>query len=471
MPELDAGALDRLSGALGGGVHLPGSPEYEESREIWNGDIDRRPAVVARCGTADEVAAAIAFGIEAGLDITVRGGGHGFSGHAVADGALMIHLTGFKDVHVDPDARIAYVGGGCQWAEVDAATAEHGLAVTAGVVSHTGVAGLALGGGIGYLMNKFGLTCDNIVGAEVVTAAGEVVHASADEHSELFWALRGGGGNFGIVTQFEFQLHPLAGDAELGLLFWPLDQGADALRACREAIRTLPEDMAFNLFGLDAPEADFVPEMYQGKPGYMIMVISFEGEAQLQSVLDPIRAAVAPAFEMLTPVPYPALQQMFDANNPWGTHGYEKALYFEEISDEAIEIFNKYMVTKQGFLTNIYGVVFTGAYAAADENDCAFGGPRKKMIQINLSAICRDAEELAADRPWVRGFWDELLPMADNSGSYVNYMPDVQEDRLRAAYGTEKYERLARIKAEYDPQNVFHHNQNIKPAPAAKEAV
>ncbi len=213
-------------------------------------------------------------------------------------------------------------------------------------------------------------------------------------------------------------------------------------------------------------EAEFVPEVYQGKPGYMIMVVSFEGEAALQEVIDPIRAKIAPAFEMAIPVPYPALQQMFDANNPWGTHGYEKALYFEDITDEVIEIFNRYMVTKKGFLTNIYGVVFGGAYADADEMDCAFGGPRKKMIQINLSAICRDAEELAADRPWVRSFWDELLPLADDSGSYVNYMPDVQEDRLRAAYGAEKYERLTRIKATYDPHNVFHHNQNIKPAPA-----
>jgi FAD/FMN-containing dehydrogenase len=464
VSALDENALSRFSEALGGSVYQSGEPEYEESREVWNGDIDRRPALVARCGDTDEVAAAIAFGREQGLDLTIRGGGHGFSGHAVADGALMIHLAGFKEVRVDPDERVAYVGGGCQWAEVDAATAEHGLAVTAGVVSHTGVAGLALGGGIGYLMGKFGLTCDNLVGAEVVTADGEVVHASADEHEDLFWALRGGGGNFGVVTRFEFRLHPIPADANLGLLFWPLDEGGAALRACREAIRTLPGEIAFNLFGLDAPEADFVPPLYQGKPGYMIMVVSFEGEEALQAVLEPIRAAVAPAFEMLTPVPYPALQQMFDANNPWGTHGYEKALYFEELSDEALAIFDKYMVTKTGYLTNIYGVVFGGAYAEPDEMDCAFGGPRKKMIQINLSAICRDAEELAADRPWVRSFWDELLPLADNSGSYVNYMPDVQEDRLRAAYGSEKYERLARIKATYDPDNVFHHNQNIKPA-------
>jgi FAD/FMN-containing dehydrogenase len=462
-------AVDQLRDRLDGQVFLPGTAEHEDSRTVWNGDINRQPAVVARPSTPEQVAAAIAFGREQDLEISIRGGGHNFAGFAVNDHGLMIDLVRFDDVRVDPAARVAYVGGGCKWAEVDAATAAHGLAVTGGVVSHTGVAGLTLGGGIGYLMGKLGLTCDNLVGADVVTAEGSIIHASADEHPDLFWALRGGGGNFGVVTTFEFQLHEVPTNVQMGLFYWPLEQGVEAMRACREAIKTLPPDMALNIFGLDAPEAEFVPLEFQRKPGYMVMVIGFGSAEELAAVIDPLRASISPAFELVTEMPYVGLQQMFDANNPWGTHAYEKALYFDELTDEVVEIFNRYLPRKSGVLTNIYGVVFGGAYTRPADGDTAFGGPREPMIQINLSAICRTAEELAPDRPWVRAFWDELLPLTRSSGSYVNYMSDVQDDRLRAAYGPEKYDRLARIKAQYDPDNVFHHNANIKPA--ALEAI
>src|SRR4051794_26508369 len=268
-------SLTALRATVAGEVLLPGDPGYDEARSVWNGQIDRRPAVIARCISAQDVANSLAFGWEQQLEISVRGGGHNFAGLAVVDGGLMIDLSRMNGVTVDAAGRRARAGGGATWADLDAATQAHGLAVTGGVISHTGVGGLTLGGGFGWLTRKLGLSCDNVVGAEVVTVDGRILQVSADENADLFWAIRGGGGNFGVVTTIEFQLAAVGPMANLALLFWGMENAAEALRSCREFIRTLPDDVGCLIGGLHAPPEPFVPTEYQLRPGFGLLLASW----------------------------------------------------------------------------------------------------------------------------------------------------------------------------------------------------
>jgi FAD/FMN-containing dehydrogenase len=453
--------------AFGGEVVRPDDPAYDEARSVWNGDIDRRPALILRCRSAAQVAEAIAIAHGLGLELTVRGGGHNFAGSAVADGALMIDLSPTRHVIVDPAARRARCGGGATWADLDGATQAHGLAVTGGVISHTGVGGLTLGGGIGWLTSRAGLSCDNLVAADMVLADGRIVSASADEHPDLFWAIRGGGGNFGVVTEFEFALHELNPIAQFALLFWPADQGVAALRLARDTVAGLPEDVAGLLGGLSLPPAPFVAPEHQLEPGIALFVASFGTPEEHAELIAPVRAALAPLVELVTPIPYVQLQRLFDEGNEWGRHSYEKALYLDELSDEAIEVIASFVPRKASPLSFVPVFPLSGAYARVGDEDTAFGGSRSAQFVLNIAAICPVPELLTADREWVRAFWEAMRPYASGAGSYVNFMTDIEEDRVRASYGPAKYERLARIKAEYDPGNVFHRNANIRPAVAA----
>jgi hypothetical protein len=448
-----------------GHVLVPGDPGYDEARSVWNGDVDRLPAVIARCSTAEDVAAAIQFGRRQGLEISVRGGGHSFAGFSVCDGGLMINLQDMREVAVDPAARRARCGGGATWADVDAATQAHGLAIPGGIVSHTGVAGLTLGGGLGWLTRKAGLSCDNLISAEVVTADGRLLTASADQNAELFWALRGGGGNFGVVTSLEYQLHEVGPLAHLGLFFWGADRGADALRLSRSVVSSLPEDIGVLIAGMSAPPAPFVPEQYHFVPGYALLVASWGTPEEHEQIVTPIRQALPPLFELVTPIPYTDLQKMFDETYHWGILGYEKALYLDELTDAAIAVVTEHVPRMSSPLSFVPILPLDGAYRRIGDDETAFGGSRTACFAFNIAAAATSRELFEADREWVRSFWEALRPHSNSSGSYVNFMAEQDDDRVQASYGQRKYERLARIKAIYDPQNVFHLNANIKPPP------
>ena len=466
MTHLTEDAIATFVAGFGGKALTPGHADYDRLRAIWNGAIDRRPAVIACCTTAPQVADAIRFARASGLEIAVRGGGHSYAGHCVRDGAMMLHLGDMNGVVVDPMARRATCGGGATWADVDAAAQQHALATPGGFISHTGIAGLTLGGGIGWLSKMAGLSCDNLVGAEMVTADSRIVRAAKDENPELFWALRGGGGNFGVVTSFEFALHPVGPLINLGLFFFGLESGAQALRFSRDFVETLPaEATAFLGIGLSAPPAPFVPEQFHLRPGHALLIVGFGSASDHAAIVAPIRQAVTPLFELVTPMPFVALQQMFNDSVLWGTLGYEKALYLDELSDAAIAVIGEHVPKKSSPLSFCPTFSMSGAYRTADDAATAFGGSRSARYVFNIEGAAPNREMYEADRTWVRNFWDAMLPHATGSGGYVNFMVEADQDRVRASYGAGKYQRLARLKAEWDPQNVFHLNANIEPAP------
>ena len=457
--------LEEFRATFKGHALTPGHVDYDTSRGVWNGAIDRKPAVIACCTTAEHVAEAIRFARKSGLEISVRGGGHNYAGNAVCEGGLMIHLGEMKSVAVDPAKRRVVCGGGATWADVDAATQKHGLAVPGGFISHTGVAGLTLGGGIGWLTKKAGLTCDNLVSAEVVTADSRIVRASREENPDLFWALRGGGGNFGVVTSFEFVAHAVGPMINLGLFFFGLEDGPQALRFSREFIKTVPDEAtAFLGVGLSAPPAPFVPEQYRFRAGHALLVVGFGSPEEHASIVAPIRKAVTPLFELVTPMPYVALQQMFNESAMWGSFAYEKALYLDELSDAAIAVISEHVPKKQCPLSFVPTFVLNGKYKDVGEGDSAFGGSRSTGFVFNIETAAPTRELYDADRVWVRNFWEAMRPHASGAGSYVNFMSEGDDERVKVSYGAEKYARLARIKKQWDPDNVFHLNANIKPA-------
>jgi hypothetical protein len=447
-----------------GPVIGPADPDYDEVRRVWNAEIDRRPAMIARCASPADVAAAVTFAAGHGLEITVRGGAHSPSGESVADHGLMIDLSRLNHVSVDPQAKRARAGGGALLAGLDAATQAHGLAVPAGHVSHTGVGGLTLGGGMGWLTRQAGLSIDNLTSAQVVTADGRIQRAAPDENPDLFWAIRGGGGNFGVVTEFEFRLHQVGPIVQLGLLFWGLEQGPDVLRLAREVIAALPRELNILIAGLNAPPTPFVPQEHHLRPGYALVVAGFGSAGQHERVLARIRGALPPLWEFVTPMPYVALQQMFDEANAWGFHGYAKGTYLADLSDEAIEVAAEYLPRKSSPLSALLFYRLDQAYSEPGDDDTAFSGGRSPRYAVFIIAVCPTPQLLAADRAWARSFWEALRPHSPGTGSYVNAMTEFEDDRVRASYGPAKYQRLAKIKAKYDPQNLFHHNANIQPA-------
>lgn len=464
MPEVLRRGIEQLQASLAGPVLWPGDRGYEDARSIWNGDIDRRPALIACCTSPADVAAAVSFAQECRLELSVRGGGHSFSGASVCDGGLMIDLSAMRDVTVDPVARRARVGGGATMADLDAATQAHGLAVTGGIISHTGVGGLILGGGMGWLANKAGLAIDNLVSAEVVLADGRVVRTSPRQHPDLFWALRGGGGNFGVVTEFELDLHRVGPIVHAGLFFWSLDRGQEVLSFLRSYLPALPRDAgAMMAAGLSAPPAPFVPERFHFTPGHALIVVGFSSPEAHAELAAPVREAVQPLFEWVTPIPYSAMQGLLDDSAPWGIRAYDKALDLQDLSDDAIEVVDEQARKKSSPMSFIEIVRLGGAFASVGDDDTAFGGSRSAHYVLGIHAVAPTPELIEADRRWARSTWDALRPHAMGSGSYVNYLTETEPDRVRAVYG-HKYERLARIKAAYDPENVFRRNVNIVPA-------
>jgi hypothetical protein len=462
MGKIRPDAADALQAAIGGKVSKPGEVGYGEAVNIWNHAIARRPAIVASCTSSSDVAAALAFAQRESLEVSVRGGGHNYAGFALSDDGLMIDLTPMKAVTIDPAARRAKCGGGTTWGELDAATQEHGLAVPGGFISHTGVAGLTLGGGLGWLSRLAGLSSDNVVGAELVTADGRVLRTSAGENSDLFWAIRGGGGNFGVVTEFEFSLHEVGPLVHLGLFLFSPDQGPDLFRFARGFVPGLPDECGAFLAGLSAPPAPFVPAELHFTPAFALAVVGLGDDAAHAKLIAPIKEALTPIVEMVTPIPYAALQQMFDESAPWGMYAYEKAVYLEELTDGAIDAIVEHQPKKMSPLSFVPIFVLGGAYQRADSDASAFGGSRDIRYVINISATTPSPDDFEAERAWVRNYWSALVPHAVGIGSYVNFMTDVEDDRVRNAYGS-KYDRLQQIKTAVDAGNVFHLNANITP--------
>ncbi|HEY0620181.1 MAG TPA: FAD-binding oxidoreductase [Kribbella sp.] len=464
MTQLADSGIGDLRTTITGPVLGPLDPGYDDARRLWNAGIDRRPAVITRCQSAEDVSNAVVFAVRNGLEIAVRGGAHNPGGSAAVDDGLMIDLSLLNQVTVDPEAKRALVGGGALLGELDAATQEHGLATPAGMISHTGVAGLTLGGGMGWLSRKHGLSIDNLVSAQVVTADGQIQRAAEDENPDLLWAIRGGGGNFGVVTEFEFRLHEVGPIVQYGMLFWDIAQGPEVLRLAREVIAKLPRELNILIGGVNAPPVPFVPEQYHYKPGYALVITGFSTTEEHEQTMAEIRTALPPLFEFATPMPYTALQQLLDEANAWGFHAYDKGIYLDDFSDEAIQVITDQMPLKQSPLSVMLVYRLDEAYSEVAEDATAFSGGRSPGYAMFIVAVCPTPELLVHDRAWARSFWEALLPYSRGIGSYVNTISDADaDDRVRASYGA-KYDRLAAIKAQYDPGNVFHRNANIKPA-------
>jgi FAD/FMN-containing dehydrogenase len=464
MTQTAESPITALRDSLHGEVVEATDADYDESRKVWNGAIDRRPRVVALCADEADVQTAVRFATEQGLEIAVRGGAHSMSGACVVDDGIVIDLSRMNQVRVDPDARRAVVAGGALLSDLDSATQAHGLAVPAGLVSHTGVGGLTLGGGMGWLSRIGGLTIDNMVSARVVTADGEARAASETENPDLFWAIRGGGGNFGVVTEFEFALHEVGPMIQFGLLFWSLEDGAAMMRHARDVIDALPEDVNAMVGALNAPPAPFVPEQHQLQPGYAVIVVGAGDPEHHAQALAALQGGPAPLFTFATPMPFVELQKMLDEANAWGLHAYDKGCYVESLSDDVIEAVTTHFPAKTSPLSLVLFYRLDGAFSRVAEDATAFSGGRSPRFGVFVIGVCPVPEMLPAERDWVRAMDDALQPASNDDGFYVNGVTDFDSRRpVRTAYGPEKYARLVEVKRTYDPDNVFHRNANIAP--------
>jgi len=452
-----------LRTAMTGVVVTPEDLDYEQARKVWNADIDDHPAVVVQCATAQDVAEAIRFAQGQGLELAIRSGAHSMPGYSSVDGGLVIDLGRMNQVTVDPGAKRARVQGGALLRDLDAATQGYGLAVPAGLVGHTGVTGLTLGGGMGWLSRRAGLSIDNLISVEVVLADGRILRAAEDENPDLFWAIRGGGGNFGVVIELEFRLHEVDPLVQFGLMFWDASDGEQALRLMREIVAELPRSLNAIPAALTAPPAPFVPPEHHHKVGYALLLVGFADEAGHQQVLERVRDTLPPLFEYITPMPYVALQQLLDEANAWGFYGYDKGAYIEDLSDGLIDVVTQHMPRRTSPLSCVLFYRLDEAYSEVDDNSTAFGGSRKPCYMVFIIGLSPTPEMLPAERAWARSMWNDMKPYMIGTTAYVNALERQETDRVRETYG-HKYERLAAIKAKYDPQNIFHRNVNIEPA-------
>jgi len=458
--RIDGTALAELESAFRGDIVLPDSPTYEEHRRVWNGSIDRRPAVIARCTGVADIISAVRFGRRTGLPVAVRGGGHSFPGHSVADDALVIDLGPMKGMRVDPKAKTARVQAGVCLGELDRETQQFGLVAPSGIVTTTGVAGLTLGGGIGWTMRKFGLSIDNLLAADVVTADGEYVKASADENADLFWGLRGGGGNFGIVTEFEFRVHPLGPEIVAGPVFWPMERSPEVLRFYRDWIAEAPDELMTIVVHRKAPPLPFVPEELHGKP-IVGVVCCYSGSVEDgERAVKPLKEFGSPVLDVCVPKPFVAHQAMFDASFPKGWWYYFRACDVAELTDEVIDITAEHSLRIESPLTAFPIWQMGGAVSRVREEETAFRG-RTAGFTYNINCATATEDGFAEERDWVRSFWSALEPY--HTSVYVNFLMDEGEERTREAYADEQYERLKTLKRKYDPDNFFRLNQNIRP--------
>jgi FAD/FMN-containing dehydrogenase len=456
---LGEATVQELREAVRGDLLTPADAEYDEARRVWNGAHDARPAMIVRCAGAADVIAAVGFARSNDLRIAVRGGGHSLPGFSTVDDGIVIDLSRMNDVRVDPFARRATVGGGSTWRDVDHETQAHGLATTGGLVSSTGVAGFTLGGGIGWTMRKFGLAADNLVAADVVTADGYLVHASEDENADLLWGLRGGGGNFGVVTQLEFDLHPLGQMVYAGLIFFPSAAAGDLLRTFREWAREAPDEITALVNLTTAPPLPAIPAEWHGKKVAVLAAVSSGPLEEGDGLVAALRGVAEPIVDLLGPMPYQTMQTLLDPLWPHGIHAYFKATNLAQLDDDLIDTLCAIHLGSPGPQCEIHVHQMGGAVGRVAEGATAFA-ERSMPFLLNAVTGWHDPAHGDSHTEWAR----TVIAQASDSSTgraYVNFLGD--PDAARSAYGDATYERLVALKNEYDPTNVFRRNQNIRP--------
>ncbi|HYT78564.1 MAG TPA: FAD-binding oxidoreductase [Actinomycetota bacterium] len=458
--KLDETALTALAGSFRGQLVRPSDPTYDEHRKIWNGSIDRSPALIARCAGVADVMAAVRFAMDNGVVAAIRSGGHSFPGHSVCDGGLVIDLGLMKGIRVDPEGRTARAQAGVLLGDLDRETQAFGLAVPAGIVTHTGLAGLTLGGGIGWLMRKYGLTVDQLLSVDLITADAEFVKASESENPDLFWGVRGAGGNFGIVTEFEFRLNPVGPIVLAGPIFWPMEASPTVLRFYRDWITDVPEELTTIVVHRMMPPLPVIPPDLHGKP-VVTVICCYAGQVEEgEKVIRPMKEFGSPILDLCTPKPFTAHQAMFDPSFPQGWWYYFRSCDIAELTDEVIDIVAERATQMTSPLTAFPIFQLGGAISRVGENDTAFNG-RSSGHTININATTATREGFDEEREWSKGLWSALQPY--HTSVYVNFLMEEGEERIRQAYGGERYDRLKALKRRYDPDNFFRLNQNIPP--------
>ena len=447
--------------AFTGTLLTPGSPGYDDARRVWNGAIDRRPAFIARCRSSADVVRALELARRHDLAVAVRGGGHSIPGWSVCDGGLVVDLTEMKGIRIDPVARTAVVQPGVNWGEFDAAAQEHGLATPGGEISHTGVAGLTLGGGIGWLSRMHGLACDNLLAVELVTAAGEVRHVDDATDPDLMWGLRGGGGNFGVVTSFTYRLHPV-GPVPGGVVFFPGERAPEVLRLYRDLGAVAPRQLSLVAVQVTAPPAPFVPDELRGRPVVGISAAWFGDPADGERMLSPVQTALGrPAIDLLGVLPYCAVQQSVDASAPWGMRAHVKSDFLDELDDAGLDALAEHAARRSHPLSHVLVRRLGGAIADVPAEATAFAH-RSAAHMTTIVGVWDGGADREPEVGWARETWSCTRRLA--RGTYVNHLEDEGAARVREAYPAATFERLTALKTRLDPENVFRHNQNVPPS-------
>ena len=463
-PAIADERLTALRSAVRGPILRPGEPGYDAARRLYNGMIDRRPAVIVQCQDVPDVIEAVRFAKRQDLRLSVKAGGHGVAGTALVEGGVVVDLSRMRAVLVDPDRREVTVQGGAVWADVDRATQLHGLAIPGGLVSSTGVGGFTLGGGIGWLSRRYGLACDNLIAAELVNADGEVVRADEAHHPELLWALRGGGGNFGVVTAFRFRAHPLGPMIVGGLRMFPIDRAPAVLRAVADALSGGPRELnALAVLAL-APPAPFIPAELHGKPVVALALAYLGPPEKADAALRSLRSLPGAAVDQVGPMPYVALQSFLDAMAPPGLQNYWKSACLDALPDAAIQRLLERFREVPSPMTEVHIQGF-GGHAVAEAEDGSAVGNRRSPFVVNLVGRWTESGQGGPTRTFVRSVWDDLRAYG-SGGVYVNFLADESADVVRSSYGAAHLERLAAVKRTYDPSNFFQGNHNISPAAA-----
>jgi len=458
--KLDEAALSALKASFRGDLVRPGDPTYDEHRKIWNGSIDRFPALIARCAGVADVIAAVRFARDSGLPVAVRSGGHSFPGLSVCDGGIVIDLRPMNGIRVDPEERTARAQAGTLLGELDRETQAFGLAVPSGIVTHTGLAGLTLGGGIGWLMRKYGLTIDQLLSVDMVTAEGEFVKASESQNADLFWGVRGGGGNFGIVTDFKFRLNPVGPIVLAGPILWPMEESPNVLRFYRDWIKDVPDELTTIVVHRKAPPLPVIPKELHGVPVVMVICCYSGSVEEGEKVVRPMKEFGSRLLDLCVPKPYLTHQGMFDPSLPHGWWYYFRSCDVAELTDEVIDITVEHSLRMKSPVNAFPIFHLGGAVARVGNDQTAFNG-RASGHTFNVNAATQTKDGFDEEREWSRGLWNALRPY--HTSVYVNFMMDEGEDRIREAYGAEKYDRLKTLKRQYDPDNFFRLNQNISP--------
>jgi FAD/FMN-containing dehydrogenase len=460
---LGEATVNELAGTIAGAVIQPGDGEYEDARHVWNYAIDRHPSLIVRAANSDDVVRAVRFATSEGMPIAVRGGSHSIAGFSTCDDGVVIDLSLMTDVQVDASTRRARAGGGTTWATFDAATQTYGLATTGGLISSTGLGGFALGGGMGHLVRAFGLTCDNLIGAELVTADGSIVHASVDDEPELLWALRGGGGNFGIVTSLELSLHPVGPEVLGGVVFYAGDEAEQIAARWRDAVADAPDELTTLINLTTAPPAPFIPEEWHFKKIAAVLVCWAGDVAAGEKVVAPLRSLGTVVNDLLGPIPYVALQQLLDPLWERGAANYFTSTFIDRLPDDAISTFADFHRRSADLpvQAELHIHHLGGAMGRVPVDATAFA-KRTSPYVVNCIARTASPTDLAAPREWAQAARDAMAAYGAG-GTYVNFTSEGRADIVRDAYPAETYAKLQRVKAKYDPDNVFRFNQNVTP--------